>query len=317
MNMKRAILLLIVIGCLPASSSSMWLLIPLDEAVQDSDLIIVGALSAVFEHSNEGIDYGEGTINIEEVIWGQATPGYLVILKWQNASEIICSGIQHRYNENKIGIWLLTIEGDGTVRANNPARFVELSQKANVNRFLREKKVCLRANQYGVNTSEPISVSVIFRNPTQTQIQVPGLEYRNGYLSLSPEIELAINSGWGHNVERVSFLASRVFVSEDLAPITVEPGQEHRIVIDLRQLFDVVEKSYTLNVKVKGYGLGNPLVFYTSPPDPEETFDIPKEETTAAIRQNRSRLGLTMLSTIGVVGFLLSLIVYRRGRTNC
>lgn len=315
--MKRAILLLIVLGCLPASSSSSWLLIPLDETVQNSDLIVVGALNAVFEHSNKGIDYGEGTITIEEVIWGQATSGEPLLLKWQNASQIVCPRIEHRYKENKIGIWLLTIEEDGTVRANHPARFVELSQKADVNRFLHEKKVCLRANQYRVNTSEPINVSVGFRNPTQTQIQFPGLEYRNGHLFLSPEIELAINSGWGQRAERVGFLASRVFVSEDLAPITVEPGQEQRIVIDLRELFEVVlKKSYTLNVKVKGFGQGNPLPFYTSPPDPEDTFDIPREETTAAIRQNRSTLGLTMLSTIGVAGFLLSLFVYRRGRTD-
>lgn len=295
--MKRVILLLIVIACLPISLSASHVMVPLDELVQDSDLIIVGTLNAVFEHSIKGIDYGEGTITIEEVIWGQATPGEPLLLKWQNRSIVVCPRVEHRHNANKSGVWLLTSDGGGVVRANYPGRLVDLSQRAKVERLLLEKKVCISSSKGSASASEPINMSVIFRNPSQSQIDFPGLEYKDGYLYSSPDIDFVIISGWGDTAKRISFLSSRLVVSSVLPPITVNPWQEHRTVVDLRQLLDVaVGESYRLTVEIKGYGLSNAFTFYAKSPEQQKPLDMPEEEPAEPISQDGSRLKPTAQS---------------------
>jgi hypothetical protein len=131
-TMKRIILILVVIGRCSTSSSAMWAWVPLDELVQDCDLIVVGTLDGVSEYSQNGMDHGQGTILIDEVIWGAASAGDSVVLKWQNRSEIACPRVEHRGNQGKKAIWLLTFEYGGVVRADHPGRFVELNKRAAV-----------------------------------------------------------------------------------------------------------------------------------------------------------------------------------------
>src|SRR4029078_9870564 len=134
--MVRLFLIFVVIGAFFAPSYAMWMLIPIEDLVQDSDLIAVCTLSGVSEHTKNGIDYAQGTILIDEVIWGSANGGDSLTLKWQNHSGLVCPRVEHRHRQGTKGIWLLTVEPDGTVRANYPGRFVELRERANVERFL-------------------------------------------------------------------------------------------------------------------------------------------------------------------------------------
>ena len=154
--MKRVIFALVVLACCYAPSPAMWARLPLDQLVQDCDLIVVGTLEGVFEYSRDGVDYGEGTIVIDEVIWGAAHPSESVTLKWKNRSEIICPRVEHRWSQGKMAIWLLTVHEAGVVRADYPGRFVDLSKRREVERILATRKVCLRLTDYLFADKEPV-----------------------------------------------------------------------------------------------------------------------------------------------------------------
>jgi hypothetical protein len=114
--MSRIPLILVVIACCCAPSFASWALLPLDELVQDCDIIVVGTLTDVTEHSLNGTDFGQGTILIDEVVWGAASAEESLVLKWQTNRE---SSV--RVSTDKPGrkaIWLPTVEDGGVVCAN-------------------------------------------------------------------------------------------------------------------------------------------------------------------------------------------------------
>src|SRR5215475_13200737 len=79
--MKRIVLTLALICFLSAASPARWMLIQTEELVQDSDSIVVGTLDNVSEYAKNGIDFAQGTITVEEVIWGAARSGDVLTLK--------------------------------------------------------------------------------------------------------------------------------------------------------------------------------------------------------------------------------------------
>src|SRR5262245_24858239 len=125
--MKQLLFALVLAGSCTGSSFAMWAAVPVDELIQDSDLIIVGTLSGVSEYTSDDVDYGEGTILVEDVIWGDVSLGESLALRWKNGSFVACPRIEHKHAENKRAIWILTTGPGGEVRADYPGRFVELS----------------------------------------------------------------------------------------------------------------------------------------------------------------------------------------------
>src|SRR5215475_5390351 len=153
--MKRIVLTLALICFLSAASPARWMLIQTEELVQDSDSIVVGTLDNVSEYAKNGIDFAEGTITVEEVIWGAARSGDVLTLKWQNYSDVVCPRVEHQHNQKKSGIWLLNVQNDGVVQANYPGRFVDPSERTKVERGLLKNKIRLRTTQVFFPPNEP------------------------------------------------------------------------------------------------------------------------------------------------------------------
>ena len=132
-EIMRAILLIgIFLMLLSTNVFAKWGFIPLEELVEDSDLIVVGTLQTVSEYTKDETDFSEGRILVESIIYGNVkteTNQFLkandkLYLKWQNLSYIACPRIEHKYVLNQKGIWLLKVDPDGSVRADYPGRFV-------------------------------------------------------------------------------------------------------------------------------------------------------------------------------------------------
>lgn len=126
------------------NSFARWGFVSLDELVRDSDLIIVGTLQSISEFTENNVDYGEGFILVEKVIFRSAeshngfsfNPKDKLQLKWENNSFVACPRISHKHSKNKKEIWLLTLESDGTVRANYPGRSRSLDDLSEIKRLL-------------------------------------------------------------------------------------------------------------------------------------------------------------------------------------
>jgi len=222
--MKRLVLILAVFSFCTVPLSARWAQIPLEELVQDSDLIVVGTLQRVSQYSQDGTDYGQGTILIHDVIWGVANPGHLLTLKWQNASAIACPRVEHRHNRTK-GIWLLNIEEGQLVRADYPGRFVELKERRRVEQLLSRHKVSLRAARDSFKDDEPMEVSLVFRNATSSALEFPGVVYDGSQLLLSSDIGLALYGGPHKDPELIDSLPDRVVLSETLPQSRSRPGK--------------------------------------------------------------------------------------------
>lgn len=126
----------IVIALLPLVAFSWWRIIPLDEAVKDSDMIIVGTLRHVSEETRDEFDYGAGELTVDEVLSGSLEEGQKLSLAWKNESGVICPRIVHQNDQNKQLIWLLKMKPDGKVAADNPGRYIAVENKETVIRLL-------------------------------------------------------------------------------------------------------------------------------------------------------------------------------------
>ena len=311
--MKRFSLVLILLLSMHSFSSAEWVMLPLEELVCDSDLIVVGTLSSVSEYSKNGMDYAQGTITVDETIWGAVPPGETLTLKWDNPSNLVCPRVGHLHNLDKKGIWLLTLSSDREVRANHPRRFVELDHKEEVAKILSQKNICVRIDSWSFFSGEPATVSLVLRNPTQGEIQFPGLAYQDGRLYISPDVTLTLHNGFGENSKLIDRLADRVFVSDDVAPISVGGNQEHKITLDLRRIFDLnAEDGYILRFKVKGFEPGNDCRFYFSPamrPDRNDRGEAKNDEAkTTPVYKTR----LALWPTVGIIVALGFFNIYRR-----
>ena len=313
--MKRNFLMIAAIGAFSTFSYATWAWIPVEILVQDSDLIIVGTLSGVSEHTQNGIDYAEGSIRIDEVMWGPAKAGDSLTLKWQNHSAIICPRVEHRHSQGTRGIWLLTVEADRTVRADYPGRFVALGERTKVEQTLLKNKVCLRTAKYGFDPNEPADISLIFRNPTQTPMAFPGLEYKDGRLIMDPDIMLSLYSWEDQDRIRTTPRPNRIVSARGLSPIIVAPQQEFRFTFDLRDLFDVLpERNYSVRVGVKGHGRANDVGVYSRTAANPADDNAVQERATVKHTAPGSRFELMLSSILVFAGTCFLAYRHRKRR---
>ena len=283
--------------------------ISIEELVHDSDLIVVGILNNVSEYSQYGIDYAQGTISVDEVIWGAAQPGEVLTLKWKNESGVVCPRVDHRLNQNRKAIWLLTTH-DGEVHANYPGRFVDLAERSKVEQSLVKDKVRLRTTKDFCPPNEPLIVWLVFRNATQTPIAFPGVENNDGRLILSPDLVLTVRHSYGESLTVDKSIPGKVIFSKTLAPIIVQPQQEFTVAIDLKEFFLIAnDKEYFANLRVKGFGRESDIFVYTKT---EDSVRFLTRLPEAVAREPISRLRLLIPSALAII--VSSLFVFRHSK---
>jgi hypothetical protein len=257
---------LLLLLCLPAAAHASWAHVPLETLVQGSDIVVVGTLVDVSEHTAGQADYGQGHIVVREVIWGQVRPGDALLLKWQNASAVVCPRVEHRGAAGEEGVWLLTAE-DGHVEANYPGRFVGLSERRQVERALARFPVVLRGGAYFVEAGDPLAFAVVYRNFSDAPRAFPGVEFAEGQLNLSPGSRLLVESELsGMSRPRTSL---RLSLARRLAPVTVPARGERRVEVNLRDLLDkqpVSGESLDVRLTLRGLPPTNEVGFYLGRP---------------------------------------------------
>lgn len=147
--MKKFFLAVVVVLSFSFNLAAMWAMIPTEELVKETDLIVIGTLQDVKEFTKDDVDYSEGIILVENVIAGNektTSGGPLkfsdkIVIKWRNSSMIACPRVEHKGDENIKGIWLLRVESDGTVSSDYPWRFSSLDELHKIKKILRKTKV--------------------------------------------------------------------------------------------------------------------------------------------------------------------------------
>ena len=142
--MHRNVVGAVIALCLAAPAWAIWVHVPFEELVLRSDAALIGTLSSVDEHTEGGIDYGKGLLLVEKVVSGTLTLGDELVLRWSNESDLDCPRVEHRSHAGVRALWLVTLEVDGTIRADYPRRFLPLSDAAAVQQAVTELRRALR-----------------------------------------------------------------------------------------------------------------------------------------------------------------------------
>lgn len=276
--MRRLFPLLLLLLALPASARASWAYVSVEELVRETDLIVVGTLRDASERTADGVDYGEGHIAVREVIWGKVSPGDSLLLRWSNASNMVCPRVEPQYFKGKEGIWLLTRDGEA-VAADYPGRFVELSERRRVEAALARSPVVLRAEGYLVGRDAPMSFAVVYRNVSGAPREFPAAVFDAGRLRLSPGSRLGVKFRRDDDsTERKAGLAGSVVTDRDLAPVTVGARDEHRVEVSLRELLaDAPEENetYEVTLEFRGWRPTNTLEFYVNSTHPRRPRAAP------------------------------------------
>ena len=315
--MRKAFVLLMLFGLHASVLAYPISPAPVEELMPESDLIVVGTLRGVTEYTADGVDYGEGRIDVSEVIWGGVAPGDSLLLRWQNSSAIVCPRIGQKHNAHAEGIWLLTRDGEA-VRADNPGRFVGLSERGKVEAALRNSPVVLRSESYWVKPGEPMRFSVVYRNTSNVPRAFPGLAFEGGSIHLSPGSRLAVSvtlcDGELYAVPRLS---GRVARDPTLAPVTIPPRGEHRVTLDLREMIvkEPAEKdSFTIYLKFDSLPRTNVIDFYVSESHSLRPFPPPPAPSVGPVSvvsirfEPSDRVGLAPFTRAGIVAFVALLL---------
>jgi hypothetical protein len=95
----------------------------------------------------------------------------------------------------------------------------------------------------------------------------------------------------------------------DVAPIVVGANQEHRITLDLRQVFDLnAPAPYTFRFKVRGFERGNDCEFYFNPAESPVRNDSDEQK----IAEAKTTPVYSLWPALGIIAALGSFSLYRR-----
>jgi hypothetical protein len=137
-NLTFATLILLFLAC---NSFAKLMFIPLEEAVKDKDLIIVGTLTEIIEVSNDGETVGTGKIIVDQFVSGNVKTNQGLRVKLGDGLQLnyvenfACVMGSHKRMENEKGIFLLTLNDSGEIETTD---FRSLESLAEVKKLLRK-----------------------------------------------------------------------------------------------------------------------------------------------------------------------------------
>lgn len=124
-------------------------MVPLEELLKRTDVIVVARLTEVREKTKrridwsalrvKGTDYGSGTLVVTEVIRGSAKLGAKLRLEWSNDSKLACPRVEHAPYKGQTMIWLLQKSTNGAVRADYPGRVLDAKNRGELDALLKKK----------------------------------------------------------------------------------------------------------------------------------------------------------------------------------
>jgi len=210
---------------------------PIEALVQRSDVVVIATLSAVKEYSYSDFDFGEGRLNIDRVLWGKVQSGGSLALCWRNPSNRVCPRVEHKRREGRRMIWLLTVEDDGSVRANLGGAVLSLDRREEVEDALAKVPYRIEIGTI-FDDDDPVIAFVTFRNATNHPLELPWMQLRDGVLEHDQKLRIHfMYSPTGSGRLPVRVRSNRVRVRK-VDQVTLDPGEERSLEIDLSRIYE-------------------------------------------------------------------------------
>ncbi len=166
--MKSLFVVCFIVLTFFCNTFAMLVIVPLDEAVKNSDLIVVGTLQGISEKSESGTTYGTGEIFVERFIAGNVKTAKGVTLKSGDRLQLnyvenfACVYGSHKRIENEKGVFLLTLDDNGEIQSKD---FRSLDDLPEIRKLLKKG-----INPYG------IAKTIKILNDAEQKPQCPMIE---------------------------------------------------------------------------------------------------------------------------------------------
>lgn len=165
--MKNLFFACFIVLAFTCNSFANLIIIPLDEAIKDSDLIIIGTLKDISEKSEDFAAYGKGTIVVDEFIAGNVSDENGFAIK--SGDELALSYIEnfacvmgsHKRIENEKVIFLLTLNDEKEIQYKD---FRSLESLPEIKKLLKkgikpnEAAKTIKIQNAGEGISQPLLV---------------------------------------------------------------------------------------------------------------------------------------------------------------
>lgn len=184
--MKNLSIAFLIILAFASSSLAKLMFIPLDEAIKNNDLIIVGTLKDISERFEEDGTYGEGKIVVENFIAGNIKTEDDRSLKSGDklhlnyAETFSCVMGSHKRIENEKGVFLLKLNNDGEIQYKDfrsleslPEIRKLLSKGVKTNRVaqiikLFDENISISQPKFDSENSKPVYCDLVTANSKET-----------------------------------------------------------------------------------------------------------------------------------------------------
>jgi hypothetical protein len=227
--------MLSIVLVLAADAKAMWRSLTTEDVAQQSDLIVIASLSNVREWTDNYVDYGEGRLAIRDVVWGDVEPGDTLTIRWHNRSSVACPRVEHRHALLTNLIWFLTLEGNGTVRADHPDRKKPVAEFARVMEVLERYPYRVKLPR-GFPPGEPVVAEIVFRNATNHTLKIPAIEVRAGVIEHASGVTIQLFRRGESNFDLIDLPPEYITTRGDLPPVELEPGRTHAVSLPLSDL---------------------------------------------------------------------------------
>ena len=140
--MKNLLIIWFVVLLFVSNSFAKLDFVSLDEAIKNSDLIVVGTLKDITENFGDGVNTGNGNLIIENVIAGNVKTENENLLKTGDQLQLhyiesfSCVMGSHKRIENEMGIFLLKLNDVGEIQYED---FRSLNNLPEINELLNKE----------------------------------------------------------------------------------------------------------------------------------------------------------------------------------
>lgn len=175
--MKNLYIACFIILAFTSNSFAKLLFIPLEEAIKNSDLIVIGTLKDITEKSEAGVTTGKGKIVVEQFVAGNVKNTKGISLKSGDELQLnyvesfACVYGSHKRIENEKGIFLLKLNTDGEIQYED---FRSLESLSEIKKLLKK----------GIKPSEVAKIIKI-KNADE-QISQPSLAEQTPEITICP-----------------------------------------------------------------------------------------------------------------------------------
>jgi hypothetical protein len=234
---------------------------PVDYLVNHSDLIVVGTLGEVSRRPGLRAAHERGIIAVSEALWGPAKPGDRLRLDWDYQYFIAesCNRLEFGWAKGEPGIWFLTIDKLGRVRADNLGRFLSFENSPGLLERVRkriETGVGLPGRNLRPVPGEPLRLFLVFRNPSAGTRLFPVVEYREQRLYLDPRFRIEVRRldlVSGKPADPLIPKPGSVRSNDQTSSFQLAAGEERKVLFDIAALFDLKPgQCYSARLRVDG-----------------------------------------------------------------